>query len=85
MQNQIQSSVDEQKFMDLMRSLFSEELRAIIKGSTHFKELKEWSSLQTMIVVNEIDQKYHVILGIDDFMKTNTFEELFKVVQSKSK
>lgn len=70
-------------FLDLIRTLFSEEENGVISGKTDIKRLKEWSSLQNMIVVSEIDKVYDVIVSIEDFNSSSNLEELFEKIQSK--
>lgn len=70
-------------FLDLMRTLFPEEENGVISEKTDVKRLKEWSSLQNMIVVSEIDKVYDVIVSIEDFNSSSNLEELFEKIQSK--
>jgi acyl carrier protein len=74
---------EKQKFIHLIKNLFSEGLNDMITEHTHFKSLKEWTSLQTMIVVNEIDQQYNVILSVEDFLTAQTFGDLYHLIKSK--
>lgn len=70
-------------FLDLIRSLFPEDENGLITEKTNIKNLKEWSSLQNMIVVSEIDKVYDVIVSIEDFNSSSNLEELFGKIQSK--
>lgn len=70
-------------FLDLIRSLFPEDENGLITEKTNIKNLKEWSSLQNMIVVSEIDRVYEVIVSVEDFNSSSTLEELFGKIQSK--
>jgi acyl carrier protein len=70
-------------FVSLIRNQFSEKAAAVIDEHTDLKTLKEWSSLQTMIVVNEIDKTYNVVLSSDDFNAAENIYQLFKIVQTK--
>ena len=49
-------------FVNLIRQQFGEEEQHTINANTDIKLLNGWSSLQTMIVVNEIDKTYGIIL-----------------------
>ena len=71
------------EFVTLIRSLFREEDRSSINEDTDLRTLKEWSSLQTLIIVGEIDNAYNVILGWEDMRKATNVRELFTIVQSK--
>ena len=67
-------------FVDLIRNQFREEDRSLINETTDIKVLKEWSSLQTMIIVSEIDKEYGVILDFENIRSANTVAELFAIV-----
>jgi acyl carrier protein len=69
--------------VDLIRSQFREEDRSLINETTDLKALKEWSSLQTMIIVSEIDKEYGVILDFENIRDAHTVSELFAIVQCK--
>jgi acyl carrier protein len=70
-------------FVDLIRNQFREEDRPLIDARTDLRTLKEWSSLQTMIIVNEIDKAYNVILGFEDIRNASNIGQLFSIVQTK--
>lgn len=70
-------------FIDLIKTLFSEEESGLITENTDIKSLKEWSSLQNMIVVSEIDKIYDVIVSVEDFKSSSTLKELFEKVLAK--
>ncbi len=71
------------RFITLVRKQFREEDNGPIIESTDLKTLKEWSSLQTMIIVSEIDKEYNVILDFEDIKKAKNVAELFVIVQTK--
>lgn len=70
-------------FIELIRNLFISDERNLINEKTDLKLLKEWSSLQIMIVVNEIDKTYNVLLTNEDFLAVKNLEQLYKLIQYK--
>lgn len=72
-----------ESFVNLIRNQFSENERILINGNTDIKLLKEWSSLQTMIIVNEIDKTYGVVIDTNDLSASNTIEQLYELVKLK--
>ncbi len=72
-------------FLNFLRLLFKEESRDAMTAETDLSSLKEWSSLQTMIIVNEIDKEYNVVLDVDDLKKASSVRELFEIVQLKKR
>ena len=80
--------MDEKKlnsFISLLKEQFREEDRDKINSETDLRTLEEWTSLQTMIIVNEIDKQYHVILDVDDLRAARNVGDLFRIVQTKQK
>ena len=80
--------MDEKKlnsFISLLKEQFREKDRDKINSETDLRTLEEWTSLQTMIIVNEIDKQYHVILDVDDLRVAKNVADLFKIVQTKQK
>ncbi len=72
-------------FLNFLRQLFKEESRDAMTVETRLSSLKEWSSLQTMIIVNEIDKEYDVLLDVDDLKNASSIRELFEIVQLKKR
>lgn len=70
-------------FVNLIKSMFSEKENGSISIDTDIKTLKEWSSLQNMILVTELDKVYNVIVTIEDFNNSKTLKELFEVIVAK--
>jgi acyl carrier protein len=70
-------------FVEVIRNQFSEEERPLINETTDIKLLKEWSSLQAMIIVNEIDKNFGVLLTSNNFNTTYSIAELYHIVQQK--
>ncbi|MCC6372473.1 MAG: acyl carrier protein [Bacteroidia bacterium] len=79
------TSATHDNFLALIRNQFRPEDREAITLDTDLKTLNEWSSLQTMIIVNEIDKAYNVILGFEDLKNANTVAQLFNIVQSRGR
>lgn len=75
--------MEREHFIKLVKSLFSEQENGTIDFNTDIKKLKEWSSLQNMIVVSEIDKAYDVIVTIEDLDSSHTLEELFIKIAAK--
>ena len=72
-----------ESFLEIIRSQFNEVTRLSITEITDLKSLDEWSSLQTMIIVNEIDKNYGVVLTFDEIKNGNTVRKLYKTVKNK--
>lgn len=73
------------KFTALIKNQFSAKESSLITAQTDLKTLNEWSSLQIMIIVNEIDKEYNVILSFEDLKMANTVQDLYNTIQSRIK
>lgn len=51
---------------------------------TRFRELDEWSSLNALAILNMIGKNYSVTVKAEEMKSTNTVEELFDLVSSKT-
>lgn len=74
---------DLEGFVKLLKEQFQEGDREKISPETDLKTLEEWTSLQTMIIVNEIDKHYNVLLSADDLKAAKNVGDLLRIVQSK--
>lgn len=74
---------DLEGFVKLLKEQFQEGDREKISPETDLKTLEEWTSLQTMIIVNEIDKHYNVLLSADDLKAAKNVGDLLSIVQSK--
>lgn len=64
-------------FLALFKEQFSPEIRDRISGGAAFRNLQEWSSLQTLIVVTAIDEAYGVIFTEEDFRLSVSVQDLY--------
>ena len=78
-------TVDKEAFLNLIQNIFEAEVRTSISLYTNLHQLSEWSSLQAMLLVSEIDNMYNIILSANEMKEANTIEKLFeKVIQKLS-
>lgn len=73
-----------ERFLFLMRELFKEHNRGLINENTDLQELEEWSSLQIMIIVSEIDREYDVLISADEMRGITTIAKLYDLVKKKT-
>lgn len=58
---------------------------SVFEHGTRFKELPEWNSMQALYVVGMIDAEYNVEFNSADLKSCTTIEEVFAIVQSRTK
>ena len=54
------------------------------QATTEFRQLDEWSSLMALSIIAMVDEEYNVQLKGDDIVKSQTIDDLFRIVSSKT-
>lgn len=71
------------EFIKNLANQFDDTELSEFKPDTRFRELEEWSSLNSLAIMNMVGKKYGVKLSILDLRSVNTIEELYNVVIGK--
>ncbi len=74
--------------MDLQDFLkkFAEEIGVApekISAETRFRTLPTWTSLQALMVLSMIEEEFGVLLHSEDFKKSETLGDIFRIVVEK--
>ena len=72
-----------EEFVENFAAQFDETDPEEITADTRFKELDEWSSLTALSIIAMVDDEYDVIIKGNDILKSDTIQDLFKVVEKK--
>lgn len=72
-----------QEFVRNFSTQFEDIDAALFKPDTKFREIEGWSSLAVLFIIGMIDEKYRVKIKGDDIQKSQTIEDLFKIVKSR--
>ena len=64
-----------ENFLTVFRSQFQKNSKGIVLES-EFRNLEEWSSMQSLFIIAAIDEKYGVALKEVDFRNAVTVEDL---------
>lgn len=72
-----------EKFLEFFAEQF-DELHTTLTPETRFRELEEWSSLVALLIITMVDEEYGIVLPPEEMRKTQTIQELYNLVQSKS-
>lgn len=51
-----------------------------LSGQTKFRDIEGWSSLIAFSIIAMVEEEYNVKIKGDDILKSNTIEELYKIV-----
>ena len=63
---------------------FDETDASEFQATTEFRQLDEWSSLMALSIIAMVDEEYNVQLKGDDIVKSQTIDDLFRIVSSKT-
>ena len=70
-------------FIEKLEAEFDEIESGSLKGSTSFKDLEEWSSMQALIVIALVDEHYDVALSGEDLMQCETVQDIYNKIIEK--
>lgn len=66
---------------------FAEQFEDTDKGeftsATIYKDLAEWSSLSSMLIIAMIDEQYDVKIKGEDIRNASSIQDLFEIVKSR--
>lgn len=72
--------MSQEEFVQNFANQFDETDESEITINTVFKDLEEWSSLQSLSVIAMCDEEYDVKIKGDDIRNANTVEDLYIIV-----
>lgn len=73
-----------QEFIKKIEAEFEEITPGTIVPESKFRDVLDWSSVNALTVIALVDCEYDVILTAEDFMKSETIQDIFSIIQSKS-
>lgn len=69
------------KVKDFLEELREElELESRLETDSVFKELEEWDSLTSMVLIGYISRKFDISLNAEDLVEMSTVEDLMQKV-----
>jgi acyl carrier protein len=74
---------DFRSFVQKLEQQFNEPITEGMEPATLFRNLKEWTSLQALIVISSFDWDYGVTFSSEDLKKAKTIGDLFELVTQK--
>ena len=73
-----------EEFVKNFADQFDETDASEFQATTEFRQLDEWSSLMALSIIAMVDEEYNVQLKGDDIVKSQTIDDLFRIVSSKT-
>lgn len=70
-----------QEFVEKVAAQFDDTDTVEFKADTEFKALDAWSSMVALSIIAMIDDEYGITIKGNDIRKSETIEDLFKIVK----
>lgn len=77
------AKIDLDSFVKHFASQFEEAPPGSIAPDSEFRELPEWSSMQSLIVIASFDWEYGVTITAEELRGARTVRDLHQIVQQK--
>ncbi|MFT6166582.1 MAG: acyl carrier protein [Vicingaceae bacterium] len=74
--------MDIKEFLAFTAAEFQEEKDSILL-STQFRDLSSWSSLNALIYISNIHDRYGALLSSVELSKSNVLNDIFNLIQQK--
>jgi acyl carrier protein len=75
--------IDPDVFIAKFEAQFQELTPGMVLMDTEFRQLAEWSSMQSLVVIASFDWEYGVTLSAEELLAARTVGDLYAVVQAK--
>ena len=69
-----------ENFIEVFRNQFKEGDKPYIDAKTKFKQLEDWASLQSLMVITALDESFGYVFTVDELLVAETLEELFQIM-----
>lgn len=69
-----------EEFIENFGEQFEETNVNELKPNTKFHKLDEWSSMMALSVISMIDEKYGVLMSLNDLKALSTIEDIYKAI-----
>jgi len=70
------------RFVEVFRSQFAIDVESIM-SETRYRELEEWSSMQSLFIIAAIEETFGVALKEVDFKETVSVRDLFERIRNR--
>ena len=77
-------NIDPSRFMEHFAAQFEGLSAADISVDTEFRQLPDWSSMQSLVVIASFDWEYGVTVSAEELKTAKTIGDLFQLVVSKA-
>jgi acyl carrier protein len=58
--------------------------KGILKPTTNYREIEDWSSMHALIIIALVDTSYNVTLSGEDLRGNETVQDLFDLIKRRT-
>jgi len=77
-------AMDIQEFIKKVENEFDDLKPGVLKPESRFADVLDWNSINALTIIALVDSEYDVILTAEDFSKSETVQDIFTIIMSKS-
>ncbi len=56
-----------------------------LKPTSNFREMFDWNSVNALILIAMVNTEYDVVINAEDLRSSKTINDIFQIIQSRSK
>lgn len=69
-----------QEFIEKFEQQLEDVEPGTITATTNYRELEEWDSMTSLVIIAMVDREYNKQISGNDIMNAATVEELFNII-----
>ena len=77
--------MDVNEFIKKIEAEFEDLEPGKLKPESNFRDMFEWNSVNALILIALVNAEYNVVITGDDLRKSKTVNDLFKIIQQRTK
>lgn len=77
------TQLDPSMFLEKFESHFEEIEAGSVGLETEFRQLAEWTSMQSLVVIASFDWEYQVMVSAEELKNAKTVGDLYRLVKEK--
>lgn len=77
--------MDVNEFIKKIEAEFEDLEPGKLKPESNFRDMFEWNSVNALILIALVNAEYNVVITGDDLRKSKTVNDIFKIIQLRTK
>jgi acyl carrier protein len=68
------------KLEEIVADFFNEDIKKISENTSQ-KDIEKWDSLNSLLLINEIEKEYNITISIDDIIEINSILDIKNILK----